>query len=143
MTIASRLDEAMKAAGFKSQNALARASGIPQPTINRILKGVGKKGPEAHTLALLAAACNVAFDWLHEGIGDPARTATKRSNGEKPPKVTTTAPQIPDNFVDADEFVKLMILFRQSTANGRRQIMGAAESADKAFIAGGDLAAEN
>lgn len=141
MTIASRLDEAMKAAGFKSQNALARASGIPQPTINRILKGVGKKGPEAHTLAQLAAACNVAFDWLHEGIGDRARTVPKRGDGEKP--IKAIAPQIPENFVDADEFVKLMILFRQSTASGRRQIMGAAESADKAISAGGDLAAEN
>lgn len=68
MDISSRLDAAMKEAGFVSQSALARASGVPQPTINRILKGVGKKGPEAHTLVQLAAACNVTFDWLHEGI---------------------------------------------------------------------------
>lgn len=69
MDIASRLDEAMKAARIPSQSALSRASGIPQPTINRILKGVGAKGPEAHTLVKLAAACNVSFDWLHEGKG--------------------------------------------------------------------------
>ncbi|WGG48842.1 XRE family transcriptional regulator [Rugamonas sp. DEMB1] len=63
----------MKQAGFESQSALSRASGVPQPTINRILKGVGKRGPEAHTLVQLATACNVAFDWLHEGIAPRAR----------------------------------------------------------------------
>lgn len=69
MTIANRLDQAMKAAGIPSQSALARASDIPQPTINRILKGVGKKGPEAHTIVRLAEACNVSFQWLFEGLG--------------------------------------------------------------------------
>lgn len=59
----------MKAAGYESQSALSRASGVPQPTINRILNGVGKQGPEARTLAQLAAACGVAFEWLHEGTG--------------------------------------------------------------------------
>jgi phage repressor protein C with HTH and peptisase S24 domain len=74
MDIANRLDTAMKEAGFASQSALARASGVPQPTINRILNGVGKKGPEAHTLVQLAAACNVNFEWLHEGRGPMLRT---------------------------------------------------------------------
>jgi phage repressor protein C with HTH and peptisase S24 domain len=73
MDISSRLDSAMKAAGYESQSALARASGVPQPTINRILKGVGKKGPEAHTLVQLASACNVSFEWLHEGSGQRER----------------------------------------------------------------------
>jgi phage repressor protein C with HTH and peptisase S24 domain len=73
MTIANRLDEAMKAAGIPSQNALARLSDIPQPTINRILKGVGKKGPEAHTVVRLAEACNVSFQWLYEGTGPMGR----------------------------------------------------------------------
>lgn len=73
MDIAMRLDQAMKAAGIRSQSALARASGVPQPTINRILKGVGKKGPEAHTLKQLAIACNVSFQWLHEGVGPMVR----------------------------------------------------------------------
>ncbi|TWI65188.1 phage repressor protein C with HTH and peptisase S24 domain [Pseudoduganella lurida] len=71
MDIATRLDKAMKAAGFESQSALSRASGVPQPTINRILKSVGSKGPESGTLQKLAAACNVSFTWLHEGLGSP------------------------------------------------------------------------
>lgn len=69
MTIGKRLDEAMKAAGIESQSALSRASGVPQPTINRILKNVGKKGPESQTLLPLAQACGVNFQWLLEGIG--------------------------------------------------------------------------
>ncbi len=75
MTIASRLDEAMREAGFESQSAFARASGIPQPTINRILKGTGKRGPETQTLIALAAACNVTFEWLHEGRLPKSRVA--------------------------------------------------------------------
>jgi phage repressor protein C with HTH and peptisase S24 domain len=65
----------MRAAGITSQNALARASDVPQPTINRILKGVTKRSPETHTLAALARACNVSFAWLHEGIGPMERNA--------------------------------------------------------------------
>jgi len=73
MTIPERLDQAMRAAGFASQSALARASGVPQPTINRILSGSVKGAPETSTLTRLAAACNVSFTWLLEGIGDPQR----------------------------------------------------------------------
>jgi transcriptional regulator with XRE-family HTH domain len=76
-TVSSRLDEAMTKAGF-SQSGLARASGVPQPTINRILKGPNKRGPETDTLRKLAQACNVSFDWLNEGIGQPARSGPAR-----------------------------------------------------------------
>lgn len=64
---ASRLDTAMRNAGFKSQSALARAAGIPQPTVNRLLKGTGVQGPESGTVRKLASACGVAFDWLLNG----------------------------------------------------------------------------
>jgi transcriptional regulator with XRE-family HTH domain len=67
MSIGSRLDEAMSRAGFKSQSALARACGISQPTVNRILKGVGKDSPDTATLKKLAAATSVSFEWLSEG----------------------------------------------------------------------------
>lgn len=73
MDISTRLDQAMQAAGFPSQSALARASGVPQPTINRILKGTGKKGPETNTIAALAAACNVSPQWLTNGTGPTQR----------------------------------------------------------------------
>ena len=73
MNISTRLDQAMQRAGIPSQSALARASGVPQPTINRILKGSGKKGPETNTIAALAAACNVAAQWLTDGTGTMER----------------------------------------------------------------------
>lgn len=60
----------MREAGFgDNQSALSRASGVPQPTINRILKGGGKRGPETETVKKLAAACRVNFVWLMEGKG--------------------------------------------------------------------------
>jgi len=59
----------MQFANIPSQSALARESGIPQPTINRILKGVGKKGPETNTIVALARACKVSAQWLLDGTG--------------------------------------------------------------------------
>jgi phage repressor protein C with HTH and peptisase S24 domain len=83
MNISTRLDKAMHQAGIPSQSALARASGVPQPTINRILKGTGKKGPETNTIAALAAACNVAAQWLTDGTGPMERApALSQAEGE-------------------------------------------------------------
>lgn len=59
----------MDKAGIPSQSALARRSGVPQPTINRILKGVGRQGPATETLKKLAAACEAPFQWLADGTG--------------------------------------------------------------------------
>lgn len=73
MTIAERLDAAMTAARIKSQSALSRASGVPQPTINRILKDVHKHSPDTKTLQALAQSLGVSFEWLAEGRGDMRR----------------------------------------------------------------------
>lgn len=68
MTIGQRLNEAMHKMGFQSQSELARASGVTQPTINRILKEVGgERGPSPETLVKLADACNVSVEWLMTG----------------------------------------------------------------------------
>jgi transcriptional regulator with XRE-family HTH domain len=67
--IALRLDEAMTARNLTNQSKLARISGVPQSTINRTLKGVGKMGPETETLRLLARTLAVNLRWLQEGIG--------------------------------------------------------------------------
>lgn len=69
MNIGGRLDEAMREANIPSQSQLARSSGVPQPTINRILKGQGKQGPETSTLIALARALNVEVRWLQTGAG--------------------------------------------------------------------------
>ncbi len=68
MTIPNRLQEAMNRVGITNQSELARRSGVPQPTINRILNGVGRQGPATQTLKKLAAACEVSFQWLAEGM---------------------------------------------------------------------------
>jgi transcriptional regulator with XRE-family HTH domain len=68
MNIATRLDEAMKIRGIESQSALARISAVPQPTINRILKGV-TPSPDLANVKKLAAALDVSVEWLTDGIG--------------------------------------------------------------------------
>ena len=68
-TVGSRLDAAMQARGIRTQMSLARLSGVPQPTIARILKGAGKQGPETETLRALSKALVVHLRWLQEGVG--------------------------------------------------------------------------
>jgi phage repressor protein C with HTH and peptisase S24 domain len=85
MNIPLRLQEAMNRAGIKSQSELARGSGVPQPTINRILKGVGRQGPATETLRKLAAACKVPFQWLADGTGvEPYAGAQQRAMSAMP-----------------------------------------------------------
>jgi len=67
-TTSDRVLEAMRDAGFSSQTALARASGVPQPTINRIVNKVAGT-PETTTLAKIAFACQVSLQWLLDGSG--------------------------------------------------------------------------
>ncbi|VWD22208.1 helix-turn-helix domain-containing protein [Burkholderia contaminans] len=54
MTIGDELDKAMRLRGVRSQGELSRLSGVPQPTINRTLKG--NTVPEFGTLKKLADA---------------------------------------------------------------------------------------
>lgn len=68
MTISDRLDSLMKTRRVKSQSALSRLSKVPQPTINRILKGT-TANPDMPTLQKLAAALESNVNWLAEGIG--------------------------------------------------------------------------
>jgi transcriptional regulator with XRE-family HTH domain len=67
--VGDRLNELMQAnplyRGRGGQSALGKKTGVPQPTINRIL---GKKStPEMGTLAKLAHEFNVTTDWLLTG----------------------------------------------------------------------------
>jgi transcriptional regulator with XRE-family HTH domain len=87
MNIGGRLDEAMRDASIPSQSQLARSSGVPQPTINRILKGQGKQGPETSTLIALARALNVEVRWLQTGNG-PKRMGDAGGQAENDEHVT-------------------------------------------------------
>ena len=103
MNIATRLDEAMRAAGFRSQSALARASGVPQPTINRILKGSGKKGPETYTIRSLADACKVSVQWLTDGTGAMERSLEANDEAASELRIT-----VGDD--DSSEFVRIQFV---------------------------------
>lgn len=121
-TVSSRLDEAMTNCGF-SQSSLARASGVPQPTINRILKGPNKRGPETETLRKLATACNVSFDWLNEGIGAPSRIGSSKAQQVV---VTTPVQAVQESWlqrVNADE-AQLLELYRSLSKTKRDAAMG-------------------
>jgi transcriptional regulator with XRE-family HTH domain len=70
-TIGDRLDELMQShttyGRRGGQSALARATGVPQPTINRILSN--KSIPESETARKLALAFGVSITWLLSGEG--------------------------------------------------------------------------
>lgn len=129
MDIASRLDQAMKKAGYKTQQAIADASGVPQPTIARILKGIGKKGPESETIKKLANACGVSFTWLLEG----------KDNGDYTRPIIIT-PAIKQQVLDYEKLslsyisiseLELLTLYRQCTTESRELILHTAERAPK------------
>ncbi|WP_428718559.1 helix-turn-helix domain-containing protein [Undibacterium curvum] len=118
MNFSTRLDEAMKKAGFKSQSALARASGVSQTTINRILKTTGNSGPETSTIRKLADACGVSFEWLNDGI---IRTDSARSKDmTNYSLVYVTPPEL-----------RIITLYREATIAGRSLLETMAEELPK------------
>jgi transcriptional regulator with XRE-family HTH domain len=83
--IGRRLDEAMTARNITNQSKLARMSGVPQSTINRILKGAGRLGPQTETLRQLATTLAVHLRWLQEGLGprDLSEEASAETKAEE------------------------------------------------------------
>ena len=69
MDIASRLDMAMRAKNFHDQKQLARSSGVPASTINRILSGRNKSISITHAQQL-SRALGVSMHWLACGEDD-------------------------------------------------------------------------
>lgn len=120
MTIGTKLDEAMKACGFKSQKALERASGVPQATISRILSNGGAKGPETKTLQKLAKACRVPYEWFlaesHDGDAPPTEAANDAAS---------------DQELIADDIIELVRLFRYCMPEDRRMLMESARDAQQ------------
>jgi transcriptional regulator with XRE-family HTH domain len=64
----ARLAEARRRAGL-SQNALAKAAGLSQPTILRLEEGASF--PALDTLERIARALDVSPCWLAFGVGSP------------------------------------------------------------------------
>jgi transcriptional regulator with XRE-family HTH domain len=75
MTLAQRLLAQMQRRGIKSQNQLARISGVPQSSIHRILTRDDTYAPTRHTLQRLAAALGTTVPWLADGVNVAALAA--------------------------------------------------------------------
>ncbi|HYG43166.1 MAG TPA: helix-turn-helix transcriptional regulator [Bordetella sp.] len=72
MTLAQRLRARMLWRGIKSQNQLARISGVPQSSIHRILTRKDAYSPARSTLLRLAHALDTTVPWLTDGVDTPA-----------------------------------------------------------------------
>lgn len=106
MTIEKRLKEAMgKGDGHPaiSQMDLHRLSHVPQPTIARILKGGGKKGPETDTLKKLADALGIEFLWLLQGTEPKYRGGIVSGDAKRIAAVPPRNPVFKRHWLSEDE----------------------------------------
>ncbi|OBP09739.1 MULTISPECIES: XRE family transcriptional regulator [unclassified Pseudomonas] len=67
MKIGERIESEMSRRGW-SEGELARRSGIPQPTIHRIIKGESKN-PRQDNVQAIARAFGSSTEWLWNGVG--------------------------------------------------------------------------
>ena len=111
MDIASRIDQAMKIAGIKSQADLARKAGLPESTVTRVLKIGGN--PSINTVAALSRTLRVSMDWIVDG------NESKIDN-------------VPDllAYVSLEE-MRVITRMREATPQGKSLIINAAEAASK------------
>ena len=79
-SLATRLNIAMTMAGM-TQGALAKASGVSQPTIWRLTKG---QAAGSRKLVDIAAALNVNVEWLAKGQGEMQGPSTKEGFMQAP-----------------------------------------------------------
>lgn len=90
--IGNRVAQRMQELGW-SEGELGRRSGVPQPTIHRILTGVSAS-PRQANVEKLAKALGVTSEWLWKG-GDAVTLATgENSNVELGPRVRGFVPLI-------------------------------------------------
>lgn len=80
MSLAQRLHTLMRWRGIKSQNQLARISGVPQSCIHRILMREDCYSPSRATLLRLAHALDTSVPWLTDGVGPGEDTPTHSAN---------------------------------------------------------------
>lgn len=125
-TLADRLNQAMAASGM-SQGALARASGVAQPTIWRLTSGNARGSTK---IVEIANALGVRSEWLSTGEG------AMRNDGQLPVIVTKSAPndtfriEVLDFCVSAgpgvinSEFVEVLRSVEYSVDDARRMFNG-------------------
>ena len=99
-TLADRLNLAMEQSGM-SQGALAKASGVAQPTIWRLTSGNARGSTK---IVEIANALGVRTEWLSSGIGP------MRNDGQQSGKPT----------VNHSKYFKIDVLDIEVTSAGRR-----------------------
>jgi transcriptional regulator with XRE-family HTH domain len=128
----------MAEAKIASQSDLSRLSGVPQPTINRLLKKESIRGPESTTVIKLARALNVSFVWLMHGderamdiehaIPKSAVVTTNFDNlatltHEQNQAILKRALKEQTLQVVSPDEKRLLLLFRNTTDEGRKLIL--------------------
>ena len=83
MSLALRLRTLMRWRGIKSQNQLARISGVPQSCIHRILTREERYAPTRATLQRLARALDTQVPWLADGMVAQAADASPPRQNEQ------------------------------------------------------------
>ena len=80
MSLSQRLRTLMRWRGIRSQNQLARISGVPQSCIHRILtRREDRYSPSRGTLIRLAQALDTTVPWLTDGVAPTPDPATGRT----------------------------------------------------------------
>ncbi|MBA1322936.1 LexA family protein [Pseudomonas plecoglossicida] len=90
--IGSRIAKRMQELGL-SGGELSRRSGVPQPTVHRILSGTSLS-PRQENVEKIARVLGVTADWLWKGEGTPKVATGVRSNVEPGPQVRGFVPLI-------------------------------------------------
>lgn len=124
MSISNRLNEAMQRGDGRpkmSQTELSQLSEVPQPTIARILKGSGKKGPETDTLKKLAGALGIEFLWLLQGTEPKYRGGIVSGNAEPVAAVPSRKPVFKRHWLSEDEAEHLAD-YRSLTERSRKRL---------------------
>ncbi|MGE8687451.1 MAG: helix-turn-helix domain-containing protein [Achromobacter sp.] len=79
MSLAQRLHTLMRWRGIKSQNQLARISGVSQSCIHRILTRKDRYSPSRATVLRLARALDTSVPWLTDGVAPNPGSPSKGS----------------------------------------------------------------
>ncbi|KRC71751.1 hypothetical protein D3C87_156170 [compost metagenome] len=125
MSLAQRLRTLMRWRGIRSQNQLARISGVPQSCIHRILtRQEDRYSPARGTLVRLAHALDTSVPWLTDGVvpaSGPARAHRVHddpdSNGDGYcTEICTLLRQLPDSTKRKVLTVVRLIVERQDGA---------------------------
>ena len=130
MSIHSRIKERRLAMGLNSHQALADLLNVSWQTI-QLWEKEGGTAPNRSRLPLVAKVLKVSEEWLVSGKGDLGGNEKSRSVDSRNSRDSSGEAVAPDDFIDPDELVALISLYRNSTRDGRSHILEVAGLAEK------------